>query len=70
MAEAIGLPLRCHVEAGLITIMWDPPGGDSMADLAEKLLARVMVDPHQAKRVGFDGLAGLPMHAISPERFP
>ena len=65
-ADRLALPLRAMVQAGRLEIAWHPAAEVSLDALVHDLLARV--DRLGAKRVFFDGFAGLKGNTPYPER--
>lgn len=65
-AENVGLPLRAHVEAGLVKMMWQPALRFGLDELAERLLHDVR--DRKVRRVVIDGIDGFRQGAAYPER--
>lgn len=65
-AEHIGLPLRGHVESGLVDIMWQPSLRYGLDQLGERLLENVR--RRNVRRIVIDGIDGFRQAAAYPER--
>lgn len=65
-AETLGIPLRAHVDAKCLEMMWQPPLRFGLDQLAERLLADVAA--RKVKRVVIDGIDGFRQGAAYPER--
>lgn len=65
-AEHVGLPLRSHVESGLVEIMWQPSLRFGLDELGERLLENV--HRRKVRRVVLDGIDGFRQGAAYPER--
>jgi len=65
-AENVGLPLRRHVEAGLVEVMWQPALRYGLDALGERLLENV--HRRSVRRVVIDGIDGFRQGAAFPER--
>jgi circadian clock protein KaiC len=65
-AENVGVPLRSHVEAGLVEIMWQPALRYGLDALGERLLDNVQ--RRSVRRVVIDGIDGFRQGAAYPER--
>ena len=65
-AEAAGIPMRAHDEAGLVSVMWQPALRFGLDALAERLLADVR--KRKVRRIVIDGIDGFRQGATSPER--
>jgi circadian clock protein KaiC len=65
-AEHVGLPLREHVERGLVNVMWQPALRFGLDELAERMLADI--NRRKVKRVVIDGIDGFRQGAAFPER--
>lgn len=69
-AEAIGIPLKQYVNAGLIELIWQPPLEHYMDSLAESLLERVRAQKHARRRLFVDGVQGFAAAAVYQDRLP
>lgn len=65
-ARSVGLGLEKLIERGTVEIIWQPPGGDSMDHVAQKLLKAV--DRRGVRRLFIDGMQGFEAAATDPER--
>jgi circadian clock protein KaiC len=65
-AEHVGLPLRGHVESGLVEIAWQPSLKFGLDELGERLLENVQ--RRKVRRVVIDGIDGFRLGAAYPER--
>jgi len=64
--EHVGLPMRAHVESGLVNVMWQPALRFGLDQLAERMLADVR--ERKVRRVVIDGIDGFRQGAAYPER--
>ena len=64
--EHVGLPLRQHIEAGLVNLMWQPALRFGLDELAERMLHDVRA--RNVRRVVIDGIDGFRQSAAFPER--
>lgn len=65
-AEHVGLPMRKHLEAGLVDIMWQPALRFGLDELAERMLEDVR--KRHVRRIVIDGIDGFRQGAAFPER--
>jgi circadian clock protein KaiC len=65
-ADNVGVPMRRRVDAGEISIVWQPPLRHGLDALAERLLAEV--ERNDVRRVVIDGLDGIRQSAVHTER--
>jgi circadian clock protein KaiC len=66
--DAIGLPFRRHLDAGALSIVWQPPVERLLDSLAQRLLDAV--ERTKATRVVIDGMDAFRQVAADPERLP
>lgn len=69
-AEAMGIPLRRHVDEGTIELIWQPPLEHYMDALAESLLERVRAEKKARRRLFIDGVQGFAAAAVYEDRLP
>jgi circadian clock protein KaiC len=65
-AEHIGIPMRQHLESGVVQIQWQPALKYGLDQLAERLLDDVRT--RSVRRVVIDGIDGFRQGAAFPER--
>jgi circadian clock protein KaiC len=65
-ADRSGIPLRAHVQTGLVELGWRLPGEGGIDSLAEMLLESV--ERRGVRRVAIDGLDGLRESTYEPSR--
>ena len=65
-AENVSLPMRKHVDAGIVQLQWQPALRFGLDQLAERMLNDVRA--RKVKRVVIDGIDGFRQGAAFPER--
>lgn len=65
-AEHVGLPMREHVDSGILKVMWQPALRFGLDELAERMLHDVR--DRKVRRVVIDGIDGFRQGAAFPER--
>jgi circadian clock protein KaiC len=65
-AEHVRLPMKAHLDAGLLELVWQPPLRFGLDALAERLLEAI--ERTGATRVVLDGIDGIRQGANYPER--
>jgi circadian clock protein KaiC len=65
-SEHVGLPMRQHIESGIVEILWQPALRFGLDQLAERLLNDVRT--RNVRRVVIDGIDGFRQGAAYPER--
>ncbi|MGE4241232.1 RAD55 family ATPase [Ramlibacter sp.] len=69
-AEAMGIPLKEHVDSGAIQLVWQPPLEHYMDSLAESLLERVRGEEPSRRRLFVDGVQGFAAASVYADRLP
>ncbi len=64
--EHVGLPMRQHLESGLVRMLWQPGLRYGLDALAERLLDDVR--RRSVRRVAIDGIDGFRMASVHPDR--
>jgi circadian clock protein KaiC len=65
-ARSVGLGLDKLIQQGTVEVVWQPPGGDSMDHVAQRLLR--VVEQRGVRRLFIDGMQGFEAATADPER--